>query len=291
MNINHAVAVTALIAFTNEADGQLEYVSGQGSTFSGVSPSCPPFTPLFSCDAPANQSDTGSFSINSCRESESTSRCAATDGSGSEAGADACLSLNGNQWVVRVNSSTRFPQSCGGTSSAEAGATATFEVPCRGRLVIDAVASEGNSDQFGGSQFCDAFNYLALVSAQLSVGGTTISSITGPTNSRVFDGTVFASELVTVDLSTTSNSAIGGDGTRCPGNFLEPTTGGSVRFELSFTEACLADQNGDGAVTPADFTAWVNNYNSGDLTADQNCDGVISIADYTSWVINYNAGC
>ena len=51
----------------------------------------------------------------------------------------------------------------------------------------------------------------------------------------------------------------------------------------------LADVNGDGAVTPADFTAWIAAYNSGDIKADQNCDGVLTPADFTAWIANYNA--
>ncbi|MEO1583660.1 MAG: GC-type dockerin domain-anchored protein [Planctomycetota bacterium] len=60
---------------------------------------------------------------------------------------------------------------------------------------------------------------------------------------------------------------------------------------------CLADVNGDGAATPADFTAWVAAYNAGDPASDQNGDGVFgagvpgAAADFTAWIINYNQGC
>ncbi|MEL6497757.1 MAG: hypothetical protein AAF937_04025 [Planctomycetota bacterium] len=50
----------------------------------------------------------------------------------------------------------------------------------------------------------------------------------------------------------------------------------------------LADVNGDGSVTPADFNAWVIAFNNNDIAADQNCDGVVSPADFNAWVINYN---
>lgn len=53
----------------------------------------------------------------------------------------------------------------------------------------------------------------------------------------------------------------------------------------------LADVNGDGVVTPADFSAWVTAFNNGDPKADQNCDGVVSPADFSAWVSNYNTGC
>ena len=56
-----------------------------------------------------------------------------------------------------------------------------------------------------------------------------------------------------------------------------------------FCDPCtLADVNGDGAVTPADFNAWVIAFNNNDIAADQNCDGVLTPADFNAWVINYN---
>lgn len=56
-------------------------------------------------------------------------------------------------------------------------------------------------------------------------------------------------------------------------------------------QPCLADVNGDGAVTPADFTAWINAYNSNLPECDQNGDGVCSPSDFTAWITNFNAGC
>jgi len=55
---------------------------------------------------------------------------------------------------------------------------------------------------------------------------------------------------------------------------------------------CRADTNGDGSVSPADFTAWIAAYNSGNaVVADQNGDGSVTPADFTAWIANYNAGC
>ncbi|GAB5496539.1 MAG: hypothetical protein Phyf2KO_16190 [Phycisphaerales bacterium] len=54
---------------------------------------------------------------------------------------------------------------------------------------------------------------------------------------------------------------------------------------------CLADVNQDGSLTPADFTAWISAYTSGDMRADQNSDGAITPSDFTAWVTNFNAGC
>ena len=54
---------------------------------------------------------------------------------------------------------------------------------------------------------------------------------------------------------------------------------------------CLADTNGDGFVTPADFSAWVAAFNTMAPQCDQNGDGLCTPADFSAWVANYNAGC
>ncbi|MCB9836736.1 MAG: hypothetical protein H6808_08445 [Phycisphaera sp.] len=54
---------------------------------------------------------------------------------------------------------------------------------------------------------------------------------------------------------------------------------------------CLADTNGDGMVTPADFSAWVAAFNTQTPECDQNGDGSCTPADFSAWVANYNAGC
>ncbi len=55
--------------------------------------------------------------------------------------------------------------------------------------------------------------------------------------------------------------------------------------------SCLADVNGDGSVTPADFSAWVAAFNAQSAGCDQNGDGACSPADFSAWVSNFNAGC
>ncbi|RNC80240.1 MAG: hypothetical protein ED559_00015 [Phycisphaera sp.] len=62
-------------------------------------------------------------------------------------------------------------------------------------------------------------------------------------------------------------------------------------FECEQTNDCLADVNGDGAVTPTDFTAWVNAFNNNLPECDQNGDGMCTPTDFTAWVNNFNAGC
>ena len=69
-------------------------------------------------------------------------------------------------------------------------------------------------------------------------------------------------------------------------------TGGEFNIDrIEFTGSCIADTNGDGALSPADFTAWIAAFNSAADECDQNGDGSCSPADFTAWIANYNAGC
>jgi hypothetical protein len=54
---------------------------------------------------------------------------------------------------------------------------------------------------------------------------------------------------------------------------------------------CPADVNGDLALTPADFSAWVGAFNAGSFCADQNFDGAVTPADFSAWIDNYASGC
>ena len=54
---------------------------------------------------------------------------------------------------------------------------------------------------------------------------------------------------------------------------------------------CLADTDGDGVVSPADYNAWILAFNGQSPACDQNGDGLCTPADYNAWILNYNAGC
>ncbi len=59
----------------------------------------------------------------------------------------------------------------------------------------------------------------------------------------------------------------------------------------SFTTVGGADQNGDGVATPADFNAWILNFNAGLPLADVNNDGAITPADFNAWILAFNSNC
>ena len=78
------------------------------------------------------------------------------------------------------------------------------------------------------------------------------------------------------------------------GDFFSVGGVASERMALLYpceTDTCIADTNHDGALTPADFTAWIAAFNSQAPECDQNGDGSCSPADFTAWIANYNAGC
>ena len=53
----------------------------------------------------------------------------------------------------------------------------------------------------------------------------------------------------------------------------------------------IADINGDGELSGADFSAWVIAFNTNSSQCDQNHDGLCTPADFSAWVSNYNMGC
>lgn len=59
----------------------------------------------------------------------------------------------------------------------------------------------------------------------------------------------------------------------------------------TFTVVGYGDQNNDGIVTAADFSAWIANFNTMNPLADVNQDGSISAADFSAWIGAFNANC
>ncbi len=73
--------------------------------------------------------------------------------------------------------------------------------------------------------------------------------------------------------------------------------GGTIAYSapawvvVNVTDSCLADVNGDGVLSPADFSSWVSAFNNQSAGCDQNSDGACTPADFSAWVANYNTGC
>ena len=78
-----------------------------------------------------------------------------------------------------------------------------------------------------------------------------------------------------------------------PGNIVEAglDTLRVERFECVTPVTCVADTNGDGTLSPADFSAWIAAFNAGAPQCDQNADTLCTPADFSAWIANYNAGC
>jgi len=73
--------------------------------------------------------------------------------------------------------------------------------------------------------------------------------------------------------------------------FAGTPTLGTFTITLISVETCLPDVNGDGSVTPTDFTAWIDAFNNNLPACDQNNDGSCTPTDFTAWINNFNQGC
>ena len=74
-------------------------------------------------------------------------------------------------------------------------------------------------------------------------------------------------------------------------NTVSPYSIQILRNEVLSPEPCLADVNGDGLATPADFNAWIVAYLLREPECDQNGDGLCNPSDFNAWVVNFNLGC
>jgi hypothetical protein len=97
--------------------------------------------------------------------------------------------------------------------------------------------------------------------------------------------------------STSSGGSYSVSGTIGQHDAGGPLAGGTYQLSGGFwaggntpVSRLCADQNGDGSVTPTDFTAWISNFNSNDLMADVNQDGAVTPTDFTAWIGAFNQG-
>ncbi|MEO1717048.1 MAG: GC-type dockerin domain-anchored protein [Planctomycetota bacterium] len=139
----------------------------------------------------------------------------------------------------------------------------------------------------------DGFNLLTNEYSVTGANGTQtgMTTIGGPNTGS--DGMSFGNDFEiieftgvepNIDTNTIQIAADVVDGTFAVISIIEIETEGGQPARL------CADQNGDGAVTPGDFNAWVINFNNGDLRADTNQDGALTPGDFNGWVLAFNGG-
>ncbi|GAB5496698.1 MAG: FG-GAP repeat protein [Phycisphaerales bacterium] len=114
-----------------------------------------------------------------------------------------------------------------------------------------------------------------------------------------FDGAQWVHEAKVVSPRSTQGDSFG-DSVSVSGNTAVmgasgsdgnvPDSGSAYIYDI-YPDLCLPDINCDGSVTPTDFTAWINAFNSNLPACDQNSDGSCTPTDFTAWVTNFNAGC
>lgn len=172
------------------------------------------------------------------------------------------------------------------------------------------VTSTGNIYSFGG-----ILEFEIVTPAEPIEGGTTTVLLQTKTQGREVDpATIECNGEAPVDTEELYRLFLGPDGIGGGSlvvtlwRFEVPATGTSVITFVadgeslsldsiavdSFSSAatnCLADVNGDGEVTPTDFSAWIGAYNTNAPGCDQNGDGACTPTDFSAWINNYNNGC
>ena len=163
--------------------------------------------------------------------------------------------------------------------------------------------------------FTTLLEFEVVAPAELIAGGTTTVLLQTRTQGREVDhATLFCNGVAPAEyvelyrFNLGPQDVFGGDLVDALWRFEVPATG-TVTITFAATDlsmsldklevdtfsqvanACLADVNGDGAVTPADFTAWIAAFNTQAAGCDQNGDDACSPADFTAWISNYNTGC
>ncbi|RNC82847.1 MAG: hypothetical protein ED559_14075 [Phycisphaera sp.] len=164
-------------------------------------------------------------------------------------------------------------------------------------LPVDAQPASGPVDAQG---MFTVDNVPNEVTGIVSVGGTgTIGALVG-------SSTVDLSTVAQDPISVSGNINVASDtitltiSVPLEGSDTDPDTGVTVLFSGTTSvvatgpvpaDECVADANGDGMLTPADFTAWINAFNNNLPECDQNGDAACTPTDFTAWISNFNAGC
>ncbi len=126
------------------------------------------------------------------------------------------------------------------------------------------------------------------------MGLITPDRVEGPFTATAGSG---AAPAVTAHLAIPDDVAL--DGTTVYYQWVIDATGARSRVAAAklfcgtgtCATVCVADVNGDGSLTPSDFTAWIAAFNASSPGCDQNRDNLCNSADFSAWIANFNAGC
>ena len=147
------------------------------------------------------------------------------------------------------------------------------------------------------------------IEGQINITGSTGSAGVFPAS--VLDLASFAFPPATGEIVMASDTQTGepvaqliinlGEPFTLPGGRLDVGSGfvvglGGQPSIIAFGDSCgasecVADVNGDGMLTPTDFSAWIGAFNNNLPTCDQNGDSVCTPTDFSAWIGNYNSGC
>ena len=119
----------------------------------------------------------------------------------------------------------------------------------------------------------------------------------GPINHSPIDGMGFVGVSIVIEGQTHYGWVLMVDDYPAGSNYqpiawaFETEPGVPALVVDPFESECLADVNGDGMLSPTDFTAWVGAFNNNEPGCDQNNDGACTPTDFSAWVANFNDGC
>lgn len=159
----------------------------------------------------------------------------------------------------------------------------SFSVPVGSGVTVTNVGFH-DVDYHSGEPF-DNTDWSSTVSAGSVTWNSPATQAVDPTTNALRWGTLYnfrftadsGPENVSTTLGMFKQSAVN--------SFVVPGVGPAAVFD------CVADTNGDGELTAADFSAWVAAFNASAPECDQNDDGQCSASDFSAWIANYNAGC
>lgn len=270
------------------ATGAGSYFIGNSATFDGVTINAPG-----TVNAGATLNVAGSFFINNARLALNPG-FSGSDGIVAFAG-NATITGSGEINLTANGADARMTSA--GTITNGSGHTVSGRGQIQAPFVNDGFLVPGTND---------IGTMSATAGVTFGAGGTFRVEINDNSMDRVsVTGTATLGGTIDLDLGsgadlTNNTGAIILSGTSVVGTFsaVNHLQSGNLITRVVYEPTqvrvlvrCIADTNLDGAVSPADFSAWITAYNAQSEVADQNLDGNVSPADFSAWVANFNQGC